>query len=575
MYTRTLAIFVLAFAVANAQAAEDTLRRALEDEIARSMEQLQVEGLVKPHFIGYTVHDDHSATVNASRGGIENQLIRRDRTLQVEVRVGSSDLDNTNVVPRRIRNRSYSTALPLEDDYDMIRERAWLVTDSAYKLAVEMYAAKQAALQNTQQERVSDFSDENPHIFTHDKRSQKLDLGRIRDAARELSKIPQKFEFVHDQDLTVFANRHQDTYVNSDGSYFTRVDDSSYVRAIAWTQADDGHYLTEYVSTVGRAWNKLLDIPTIKKQLKAMYERLDDLQDAEALERYNGPLLIEEQAAAQLLALTLAPNVLNFKMPVFEENAMAASFTQRAALSTFKERIGARVVPRGWSVYDDPTLDSYNDVTLVGQYPVDSDGLPSKRVSLIERGVLKTLLSDRNPTEEILHSSGSNATGAGPSVSNLIIETTQGLSSEELRNELIALVQELGREYGIRVDRAPNPHIRASGIPSAYAGLRRGQALPITRAYKVFPDGREEQIRNAVISMDLLSELKNLIAYSESTYVHSDTYVFQSGDVSKIGPSYPVYVSIAAPDMLVEEATIVAPPGIVDSPPLVSHPLAK
>ena len=555
------------------QAANSELLRALQDELQRSMSDLHVEELPKPYFISYTVHTDHSASVDASNGGIENLSIRKSRSLQVEVRVGSRELDNTNFFSNQVRNFRGSTSLSLEDDYEQLRKQIWLATDRTYRQSVDVYAVKLAALQNTApQEREPDFSEETPYTHEDKRKSKPLDLNKIRETARDLSKLANKHDFLYDNRLLLFANQHLDTYLNSEGSYFTRVDDTAYIRASAWTQADDGRYLTDHVAITGRSWQDVLNPRPARKQINLMYDRLARLQEADTLERYNGPVLLQNQAAAEFVAQTLAQNFLNYKQPVFPSTNIAAAFQQMFQGRTFKDKLGARVLPRSWNVYDDPTIDNYGGEELIGQYPVDSDGLETQRVQLVEKGILKTLLSDRNPTKNILQSSASNATSSGPTPSNLIVETTAGVSQAELHDEFMQLVSEYGNEYGIRVDYVPTPLVGFAGIPSPYSGFRFGTALPTTTAYKVYPDGTEELVRNAIIASPLVPELRNLPAYSEDVTVHSGVYSYQSGDVSLASAGFPVYVSVVAPDILIEDATIINQEGIIRTIPIVPHP---
>lgn len=574
MSIRTFATAVALLACLPLAAAESpVLVQALEDELERNMNGLELEDVdVRPHFIAYTVHSDHNISVTAAQGGLQNMNTSRTRRLQIEMRVGTPEFDNSNYISQRLRNRSVNVTLSLADDYDLLRKQIWLATDRAYRSAVEVYASKEAALQNSEQEHVIDFSTEEPNVYIDSRKSPKLDLKEPPRFAQELSDVGSNQSFIYERNVTVFANQHQDTYINSEGSHFTRVDDTAFIRATATTQAKDGRYLSDYVNVVGRGWDDVADLPNLKKQVKAMHERLMELYEAEPLDRYNGPILFAGQGAAEMIGQTLARNLVNYKRPVFETDMMAGMFNRMFPLSSLKERLGARVLPRSWSVYDDATQQTFQDIKLVGHYPVDSDGLETRRVDLIERGVLKTLLTDRNPTKEIQQSTASNATSAGPSISNLFVEANDGLEDEELRQLLLDIVAENGGEFGIRIDRVRNPFIQVSGVPNPMLGNQLGQGLSAIRAYKVFPDGHEEVVRDVYVSTDLIPELKNLPGYSASRSVHNMSYLFLGGDVSTFASSAPTYVSIVTPDILIEDATIAYPQGIVRSLPLMARP---
>ena len=568
----TLGVFV---SMSAATAEPTVLVQALQDELERSISGLELEGVVTPHFIGYTVHADRSITVNASKGGLENESSSHSRRIEVEMRVGTRELDNTNYMSRNFRNQRVNRTLTIEDDYDLLRKQIWLATDNAYKDAVETYAAKEAAMKNSQQEATLDFSTEEPNVFIDERRSQKLDFADVQKFARELSAVGQDQAFIYDSDVLVFTNQHVDTYLNSEGSHFTRVDDTAQIRVTAWTQSDDGRYVSDYLQILGRSWKDIADLSKVKREVEAMHERLKATSEAPPLDRYNGPVLFQGQAAAELVGQVLARNLINYKKPVFENDSIAAMFNRAGLVSSLKERLGSRVLPRSWNIHDDPTQSTYQGVELVGHYPVDSDGLLTRRVNLVENGILKTMLSDRNPSEDIQSSTASNATGAGPSVSNLVIEGTDGLSDDELKQLLLDIVEENGEDFGVRIDRAANPFIPISGVPSPFLGALAGQSLPAIRAYKVYPNGDEELVRHVVVQGNLLREMRNLPGYSSNVSVHHANYMFQGGDVSVFSGNVPVFVSIITPDILIEDASLSYMEGVVRSLPIVPHPHAN
>jgi len=57
-------------------------------------------------------------------------------------------------------------------------------------------------------------------------------------------------------------------------------------------------------------------------------------------------------------------------------------------------------------LYDDPTLQSYAGQPLHASYEFDSEGVPSRRVTLVERGVLKGFLMSRWPVKGFPSSNG-------------------------------------------------------------------------------------------------------------------------------------------------------------------------
>jgi predicted Zn-dependent protease len=67
--------------------------------------------------------------------------------------------------------------------------------------------------------------------------------------------------------------------------------------------------------------------------------------------------------------------------------------------------------------------------------------VPAQRVSLIEEGVLRTLLMSRRPTKDMPRSNGHGRSGfpgrETAQIGNLFIQASDGKSYDELKQELI------------------------------------------------------------------------------------------------------------------------------------------
>ncbi len=77
-------------------AQDDILMKALRDELARSMEELQLEAMERPYFIAYRVEEITNVRVSGTLGSLLIRSENHTRTLAVEARVGDYALDNTN-----------------------------------------------------------------------------------------------------------------------------------------------------------------------------------------------------------------------------------------------------------------------------------------------------------------------------------------------------------------------------------------------------------------------------------------------------------------------------------------------
>src|SRR5262245_22852764 len=114
---------------------ENRVIAAMQDELQRSMATLRIAGQPAPYYIAYQLDDMAGRRVTGRLGEISEDVSGHSRTLRVEVRVGNYDFDSSQFVGAS-SSAADAIAAPLDDDYDVIRRQAWLLTDAAYKRAV-------------------------------------------------------------------------------------------------------------------------------------------------------------------------------------------------------------------------------------------------------------------------------------------------------------------------------------------------------------------------------------------------------------------------------------------------------
>ena len=579
--------FVLLLAVPPIEARDSVLMRALKDELTRTMEKLQLEGMQKPYFVAYWVHETRNLGVSASLGGLLNRgESSANRLLSVEVRVGDHDLDNTRFFDLSSFGPGFGSmrGLPLADDYKELRRQIWLATDSAYKQALDQFSKKRAVLQNkTRVEEVPDFSMEKPYRFTDDSAAGQLpDAGAVEELAKDISAVFKEVPGIFSSNVQANLRLGTTYYVNSEGSSFTRRSPGVSVRALAGTQAVDGTELEDFVAAYGRRWEDLPSREELAGQIRGMADRLVQRREAEFVDRYNGPVLFEGQAAAELVNQVLAPRLLALPTPVTDSPRFLSLGGLGAGQNNpFLDKLGARVLPRFLSIIDDPTVEAHEQVSLLGGYEVDNDGVPAGETRVVERGILKTLLATRSPVAGVLNSTG-NRRSAGPAPSNLFLVPRGGMSQEEMREELLALVQERGLDFGIVVRRLGNPQMTLSR-ERRFAFMLPGESgrsnlEPVTLAFKLYPDGREELIRKAEVLGLSESSFRDIVAASDTLTAYHTTHRPQMGlTLSSLifpssGPMSSTVVSLVVPQLLFEDVTLKRPAGDVPHLPLIAHP---
>jgi predicted Zn-dependent protease len=539
-------------------AQDDVVMKAMRDELDRSIKQLQLENLEKPYFISYRVMDNENASVSASFGALVQSSEYRSRMIGIEVRVGSYQLDNTNFFSPNYNMSSMaqvyngSAQLTLEDDYKELRRQIWLATDATYKKALEDLSKKRSALQNKSSAgEPPDFTTESPATTAEDAPPVKIDRAKWEALARNLSGLFRQTPDVNTSEVDLSAENSYTRYLNSDGTSYTRRQPSINFNAHAATQAEDGTPLDDFVWLHGRS---LADLPSeqdLAARVRSLAGRLKDLRAASTLENYNGPVLAESDAAAQLFRLEFLPSLLGTRrfvtdLPNYQQ--MANQFD-----NPFVDKIGARVLPDFLSVTDNPRLAEFGGIKLGGFCKMDDDGIPTRETRLVEKGILKTLLTTRDPVRGIAHSSGSRHLGQA-SPSNIIVTADNGLTAAELRAKFLDLLKQRNKEFGILVRRMRN-------------------AMSPVMIYKVFPDGREELIRGVQFSGLNAAAFKDIVAASKDQNILTVQYRPRS-----VLPTYSAVdngslaLTLAVPSLLFEDVTIRKTRGETPTPPVAGHP---
>src|SRR6476660_3199161 len=139
-----LCIGIFAHRASAQKAAPSPVTQALEQEMKRAFDLLKQKGNPAPYFISYSVRENESVDIEASLGALTNSQKDRSRLLDVDVRVGNYDLDNTHEIRgQRGSNTgpafSYPVLMPIDNDVDALRSVIWLETDRKYKSAVERF----------------------------------------------------------------------------------------------------------------------------------------------------------------------------------------------------------------------------------------------------------------------------------------------------------------------------------------------------------------------------------------------------------------------------------------------------
>ena len=539
----------------------DPVLQALHDEVERSR-KLTITGLEPPYFIQYVVDDEDAFNVSASLGGVISRHRSRFRSPEVQLRVGDYKSDNTNFGGGRFGGSRYDLdGFPIDADYMAMRRHLWLETDSAYKGAVEALSRKRASLRNiTENEQIDDFAHAEPLRRLGQLRPLLIDEDAWTGRVRALSAVFTRFPEVKNSAVEFEASDGGYYVVNSEGTEVREPERVTFVRAQALAQASDGSGVRDAVTIHALDAANMPAQAELERQMAALAENVTALAHASKGEDYNGPVLFEGAAGAQIFAEVLGRNLAPVRRPAGGRGGGAS------AESELEGRIGARVLPESFDVTDDPTVKDWRGHPLFGSYGVDREGVEPKPLHLVEKGVLKSYLLTRQPVRGFEGSNGHGrlpgGSGAIASIGNLFVSSTEAVPAAELKKKLIELIRARGKDYGILVRKMDFP---SSGSVEEVSRILRAEqggrpvSIPIL-AYKVFPDGREEMVRGLLFRGLNARSLRDILAAGD------DAQPFDFMD------SQAVFALIGA-SSFTSEACVVAPSILIDD--LELHPLQE
>jgi predicted Zn-dependent protease len=165
-----------------------------------------------------------------------------------------------------------------------------------------------------------------------------------------------------------------------------------------------------------------------------------------------------------------------------------------------------RVLPKFVTVVDDPTMKTFGGKDLLGSYDVDSEGVMTRQVTLINDGMLENYLLGRQPLRDFSASNGhGRATPGGapqPSVGVLLVKSSEPESPKALNDKLKQMAAAQDKAYGYRVDT-----------------LGPGNSPRLL--YRIYAnDGHEELVRGAVFNeLDVRSLRNDLSALGDDPLV--------------------------------------------------------
>ena len=545
--------------------AADLVLAAMSDELERSARGLRLPGYEAPYYVSFVVQETEGYEVHAKQAALVSSKPTRQRRAAVDVRIGSYALDNSNDnEPEWTGDDELlepTNTVPVEDPSPQALRRAlWLLTDFRYKQALASYLKLrgQGVYRVDEPNRAPSFSPADV-VVGGDPISP---LADPRDAwnvlARRLSARLAAQPGMLDSQVQLEVELETRWLVTTEGTRLRSSRTLYSMHATGWIQAPDGMILDAATDLYAPSGAGFMDETRLMPAIDQLATTLSALRDAPLLEPYTGPAIIESAATGVLFHEVLGHRLEGRRRDDDNDG------------QTFGRTLGQPILPTFLSLVDDPTLAAQGGVPLNGHYAIDDEGVPARRVVLVDHGILRAFLSARRPAPGATRSNGhGRAEGIHRPIArqgNLMLVAHEHVDDAELKRRLIAEAKQQGRPFGLIIRELSGGSTNTSS--RGYQAFK-GEARQV---YKVdLETGRETLVRGVDLVGTPLILLSKIAAVGDRVGIFNGFCGAESGMVP---------VSAVAPSVFIREIELQrssrprARPPVLPPPPSDTTPAA-
>ncbi len=547
--------FALLALLATAQADPPSIEVALSDELGRAMAVFEERG-EPPYYVALAVEERENTRIAATAGTIMSSDRQQAAHLDVELRVGSPDLDSTHPLRgmsslRDDSRRSVDLPVDAGEAY-ALRHAVWKELDARWRDAVErIVVVRSNQTVKVEEEIVApDFELREPTVDRQEVVFQGVDIDAWEQTLARVSSRLEASPRVHQSRAVLQVENLRETFVDTEGTRL--VHGGAWVRvgvSVGATAADGDELSIDRILSY-RSVEQLPDEATLLDLADQARDLLVAQLDAPRGEPYSGPVLLDGRAAAVFFHEVLGHRVEGHRMKLDHEG------------KTFLEYVGRPILPSFIDIYDDPSLRVLAGEELNGFYAYDDEGVPAQRAEIVQDGVFQGFLMARSPLPDFPHTNGHGrrSTGKAPTsrMGNTIIEASQTVTRDELRAMLLREVRDQGLEYGLYIEEI------AGGFTMTGRVLPNAFNVRAITSWKVYADGRpDELIRGVDLVGTPLVAFGNIVAAGDDQGVFNGTCGAGSGWVP---------VSAVSPTLLLREVELQLKEKGEDRPPLLPKP---
>ncbi|MEG2070670.1 MAG: metallopeptidase TldD-related protein, partial [Bacteroidales bacterium] len=513
--------------------------KAMQDEIANNLKNLKLENLKSPYYINYLITNAHMFWVETSLGGLIVSKEKPYRDKEVNIMVGNNQLNNLNFITENdlFGYNSGGIVIPIENDYNGIRQSLWLATDKAYKQSAEKMESKKAAMQqqNLSPEllNLADRSEVNIQTSIQDRQEDNIVMSHLENTALELSNLFLQYPNFTNSGANIYGYQADAYFLSSEGIKYKQPFSIICIRVFAQIVAPDGEPLADCFNIYFTDMSQIPSMDVLREKTKNMADMLEKLRMAPVIdETYSGPVMLSDEAVGQVFANAFIEN----KNGLLTGRKQIASnpdilrwygkyFVQENNLEAMMDK---KVISRDLSVSAIDKTTHFGNTVLIGAYNIDADGVSvDTKTPLIVDGVLQNLLSDRIPSLKINASNAHNRLALSynkltTSLCAGVIEMTSNnkMAYNKLKKKLLALAKEEDYEYAYIITKLASRDMEQ--IPGMSKYMPENEMARPIYAYKIsVKDGSETLVRMTKLSSINIKSFKRIFAVASEQQAYN------------------------------------------------------
>ncbi len=502
----------------------------MQQELKRNFKVLKKQN-PPIYYMAYTYTNGEEIYINASNGAIQQEVVKPVSDIEVSLRVGSPQTDNTHSL-RGEDNVAYDLALEKtgllsEDNTEDFLHSLWRRTHYLVKTAQEDYIRVKTNVRSRAEnkDKSADFVFPPQSLYCHEEPLQTFDLNKIKALLTEASALTLQEETVLKSSFVFSVEQGHRYFVDSRGSRIKTP--YSYIRLIysLYGLGKDGAEIERFKDYNLKSPQDIPSFEKVSQDIAHSISELKALSKAPEGESANVPVILKGRAAAVFVHEVMGHRLEGDQLKDAEDG------------QTLSGKVGQQVISPLITITADPTLKEFNQEPLRGAYEYDDEGVKSRPVVLVEKGVLRNFMMRSSPIAgfSVSNGHGRKEKGFKAAARMSVLRTTasETVNYDELEKLLLEQIQKQNKPYGFIVEDL------GGGFTFTGASMPQSFKLETKLVYKLFPDGRKEVVRGLDVIGTPLVSFNRIIAAGNDDAIFNGSCGSISGWVpqTNISPS--------------------------------------